>query len=236
MIDLVYKTLNTLLSKDNQGYVSPTEFNVLAHNVQSEIFREYFEDENRDKNKENRGLSNKGYSNLAFNERQRIDQFAATTNIPKDSDIFTLPDDLYFIEDDGVVTGSDETHAFRVIEEVEKSQINYLMRSSAKPTSLYPVYERFSNNIMVYPSTIENIQMRYLRTPKMPNWTYYTLPNGEPMFNSGDVSYQDFELHESEFSNITLRMLSHFGINLRERDVVQIAETLKDKMNYKDNA
>ena len=78
--------------------------------------------------------------------------------------------------------------------------------------------------------------MRYLRTPKMPNWTYITLPNGEPMFNSGDVSYQDFELHESEFSNITLRMLSHFGINLREQDVVQIAEVLKDKMNYKDNA
>jgi hypothetical protein len=31
-------------------------------------------------------------------------------------------------------------------------------------------------------------------------------------------------------------MLSSFGINLREGEVIQIAETLKDKMNLKDSA
>ena len=39
MIDLVYSTLLTILNKELNGYVSPVEFNLLANNVQYEIYR-----------------------------------------------------------------------------------------------------------------------------------------------------------------------------------------------------
>jgi hypothetical protein len=230
MIDIVYKTLLTIINKENQGYINPTEFNLLANNVQQEIFRGYFEDENRDKNKENSGSSNRGYSNLPFNQRQRIDQFAEIGNITKTGDYFNLPQDLYFIEDDGILSLSG-----KVIEEIERSQIGYLMQTEAAPTEQYPVYERYNNKIQIYPETLIEAKLRYLRTPKMPNWTYFSISDSEPMFNPANASFQDFELHESEFSNIVLKMLGFFGINLREAEVVQIAETLKDKMNIKDN-
>ena len=219
------------MNKENQGYISPTEFNLLANNVQNEIFRGYFTDINRDQNRENKGLTNHGYGNLDFNERQRIQQFAAITTVPINvaNSNFLLPEDLYFIEDDGVVTDTGI-----VIDEVERGRINYLNRSIAKPTALYPVYERYNDNIVVAPSSVTNVQVRYLRTPKIPNWSY-SLVGTEPMFNPADAAYQDFELHESEFSNIVLKMLSHFGLNLREQDVIQVAETLKDKMNLKEN-
>ena len=232
MIDLVYKTLLTIVNKENQGYVSPTELNILANNVQSEIFREYFSNENRDKNRANKGLTNKGYANLDFNERQRITQFAANTTIGISSaNNFILPADLYFIEDDGIISKTG-----KVIEEVERSQINYLNNSSSAPDATYPVYESYGDNVIVSPSSITEIQMRYLRTPKVPNWTYFSVSGSDPLFNPADTSFQDFELHESEFSNIVLRMLSYFSINLRESEVVQIAETLKDKMNIKENS
>lgn len=236
MIDTVYKTLLTILNKENQGYITPTEFNLMSNNVQQEIFRGYFEDENRDKNRENRGLTNKGYSNLSFNERQRIDQFAERQEIPITGTVFNLPENLYFIEDDGVMSSRASAITGKVIEEVERSQLGYLSQTEAAPTEQYPVYERYSNNIQVFPETITSISMRYVRTPSMPNWTYFTLPNNEPMFNPANPNYQDFELHESEFSNIVLKMLSYFSINLRESEVIQIAETLKDKMNIKDNS
>lgn len=234
MIDKVYQTLTTIINKEIQGYVAPTEFNLIANNVQLEIFREYFEDENRDKNRENRGLSNKGYSNLDYNQRQRIDQFAASgvaTDIG--NQFFTLPDDLYFIEDDGITTVKGDT----VIEEAERMELNYLINSSSRPTNLYPVYERFSDRIKVYPETITgDLPVRYLRKPKMPKWTFFVLPDGNPAYNPAATDFQDFELHESEFSNLVVRMLSYFGINLRESEVIQVAETLKDKNNQKDNA
>lgn len=236
MIDTIYKVLLTILSKDNNGYVTPTEFNLLAHNVQQEIFRGYFEDFNRDKNRENRGLTNRGYGNLAKNERERIQRFAVEpTAITKVSGSFPLPEDLYFIEDEGVITSQTEVYPNVVIDEVERGKINTLRKSLAKPTALYPVYERYSKSIVVSPDTISDIKLSYLRTPKFPNWTYFLLPNGQPMYNPADASFQDLELHDSEFSNVVIKMLSYFGITIREAEVVQAAELLKDKMNLKDN-
>lgn len=236
MIDTIYKTLLTIINKENQGYISPTEFNLLANNVQAEIFRSYFEDENHDKNRENRGLTNRGYSNLDFNQRQRITPFAAFQSVPcvltGQVRIATLPEDLYFIEDEGVSIAA----TGRVLDEVERSRIAKLLNTEAAPTEIYPAYESYGDTIHVYPNTIESVNVRYLREPKMPKWTYFTLPNGSEMYDPTNPSFQDFELHESEFSNIVLRMLSHFGLNLRESEVIQVAELLRDKMNQKDNA
>ena len=236
MIDLVYQTLLTIINKDNQGYVSPTEFNILANNVQNEIVRGYFEDINKNKNKENRGLTNKGYGNLDFNVRQRLQQFAVLpTALQVVTGTCTLPEDLYFIEDDGVTTGITQTHPNVVVEEVERGKINFMKGSLSKPTALYPVYERYASTLRVFPTTVNEVQVSYLRKPKFPNWTYFMLPNGQPAYNPADTSFQDFELHESEFSNVVLKLLVYFGINLRESDVVQIGELLKDKQNIKES-
>lgn len=235
MIDTIYKTLLTIINKENQGYVSPTEFNLLANNVQQEIFRSYFEEENLDKNKENRGLTNRGYSHLAFNQRQRITPFGKSLNlngtIAGSSTVFNTPSDSYFIEDNGISipkTG-------KLIEEVERSSIITLLNTEAAPTETYPVYEEVGDTLLVYPNSIDEVNVRYIRVPNEPKWTYFILSNGQEVYDPSNTSFQDFELHESEFSNIVLRMLSYFGINLREGEVMQIAELLKDKMNLKDN-
>ena len=235
-VDKVYKTLNTIINKENNGYVSPEEFNLIGNTVQLEIFRGYFEDENRDKNKENRGLTNKGYSNLDFNERQRIDQFAEEATLSPNGNFYDLPDDLYFMEDDGLYTVLGETQEPVVIEEVERFELGYLQASIASASETYPIYERFSDRVRVFPDSIsKEIFLRYIRTPKMPKWTAFTLSDGNPVYNPAAIDHQDFELHESEFPNLVVRILSYFGINLRESEVVQIAETLKDKNNVKDN-
>ena len=234
MINTVYEAVSSIVNKENNGYVSPEEFNLIANNEQSKIFRGYFEDENRDKTKNNKGYANKGYSNLPFNQRQRIDQFSKSSIVNKTGGVFLLPSDLYMLEDDGVRNSSNGS----VVEEVERSRINYLLRSESKPTEYYPIYERFSDSIRVLPSTIEIVEMKYLREPKAPKWTYrvVTLPNGEEkvMFDSTRGDYQDFELHPSEYYNLVVGILSGFGINLREPDIIQAAEIIKRNLRIRD--
>jgi len=240
MINDVFKVLDTILNKDNTGYLTPEEKNDIAHIVQEEIFRGYFEDHNKDQNKENRGLTNPSYSNLAFNERQRIAQFSEVVDInatPFITDplpivnysLFTLPDNLYLIEDDGITSDKD-----KIVEEVRRKDFGYMRNTIAKPSLTYPAYERYSNLLRVYPPELEKLTLRYLRTPNKPKWTF-TKVMGKELFDPTNASYQDFELHVSEYSNIILKMLSHLGINLRENDVIQIAEQLKNNMNLKDN-
>ena len=46
-IDNVYKTVLTILNKENRGYVTPREFNDYARQSQLEIFESYFSAANR---------------------------------------------------------------------------------------------------------------------------------------------------------------------------------------------
>lgn len=235
MINRIYLVIQTLINKDQNGYISPDEFNIIADNIQNRIQRGYFEDENRDKLKENRGLTNRGYANLAFNERQRIEQFAeiATLTYDAGTSSFTLPDNVYFLEDNGITTSNGT-----VIEEVQRSNIAYLNRSSlSAPNEVYPVYEKYSNRIVISPSTITSgVRCRYIRTANSPKWTFTVLSDGTPLFNPTANDFQDFELHESEFSNIVVMMLSELGLSIRESEVIQVAEALKNQQNIKDNS
>ncbi len=230
MIDQVYKTLQTIVNKEQDGYVSPEEFNDLSKQVQDNIFRSYFEDHNRDKNKENRGLTNESYGNLVHNQEERINQFSVTTTIAQAGGVYPLPSDLYFIEDYGIITSTN-----KVVDKLVKSKVGYLNNSISGPTDTYPVYERMPSNVTIYPNTITgDITIRYVRQPLDPKWTY-TEVAGDPLYNPSALDHQDFELHPSEFPNIVLEMLTYFGINLREGEVIQVAEQLKNTLMQKDN-
>lgn len=237
VIDNIYRTVQSIVSKEHAGFTSPEEFNHFAHLAQQEIFRNYFEDINRDEIKANRGLSNRGYGNLAQNERQRLEQFSEYTDltitepVDKPYAVTTLPEDLYYLDDRGMTTKNGD-----VIEEVSKHEISYLRRSISKFSLLYPIFTNTSGEIRIYPQGVQGpVSISYIREPKRPRWTYRTI-NGNPVFDPSSSSFQDIELHSSEFANLTVRILSYFGINLREADVVQVAEQLKNAIIQKDNA
>ena len=43
-IDTVYQRVLTLANKEQRGYITPQEFNLLANQAQMEIFEQYFYD------------------------------------------------------------------------------------------------------------------------------------------------------------------------------------------------
>ena len=43
-IDTVYQRVLTLANKEQRGYITPQEFNLLANHAQMEIFDQYFHD------------------------------------------------------------------------------------------------------------------------------------------------------------------------------------------------
>lgn len=228
MINTAYELLKTIVNKELRGNVTPTEYNLIAKQVQEEIFRNYFEDESRDKYKEKRGISNKGYGNLALNQRQRIDQFSKTATLTYSAPNFALPTDLYFIKDFGITAGG------TVVEEMEGHNLGFLGNSLAAPSTSFPIYEQEGNLITITPSTIvSGVSCKYVRKPLDPKWTYTVVSDVE-MYNPSANDFQDFELHTSEFSNIVMKMLSLFGINIRESEIVNYAELMKNKTEVRE--
>ena len=230
MIDTIYQIVKVIINKELRGNLTPDEFNKLAKQVQDEIFAEYFGDNNLQQNRFNRGLVNKNHANLTSQIRQKIDHFHEFAPLIYNGTTsrFDLPSDLYYIEDNGLYYNT------TVIEELTTADRGYFLNSNASPSTVFPMFTRFSTSVQVLPSGIvDNVNCSYLRVPKDPKWTYTSVGNVE-LFDNTLADFQDFELHVSELPNIVIMLCSYFGVNIREADVMQYAEMLKQKEEVKE--
>ena len=71
-VDKVYQRVLAILNKENRGYMTPQEYNLLANQAQLEIFEQYFYDLNQ---YNRRGEINNEYANIVKNIKEKIDLF-----------------------------------------------------------------------------------------------------------------------------------------------------------------
>ncbi len=221
MINDVRNTVLSIISKDNRGFITPFEFNLFAKQAQLEIFGQYVYNYSNAINKQNARMHGEGYTDIPKNMAEVIDTFSAFTSTTYNlsTSKFNFPPDYYFLEK-LIYNNSTE------IEKVSHRKILNLVNSNlTAPTTKYPVYTMDENGLLVYPTTItSNVTIQYLRYPKDPNWTYSTTPLGDPLFNPGAATYQDFELPLDDFANLVVKILEYSGISIREQDVVSAAK------------
>jgi hypothetical protein len=130
----------------------------------------------------------------------------------------------------------------RPIEKVSQSKITLLTNSNhTAPTVTYPAYvlsesESASTGeiVALYPITVAqpgSVVVQYVRYPRDPKWTYADVPSadGEPLFDSTQSDYQDFELPILSEHTLVLKILEYAGISIREENVVGIAAKLEDR-------
>ena len=78
MINEVRNTVMAVLNKDNNGYVTPEEFNLFARQAQLELFEEYFYDYSQSVVLMNNRRYNSGYSDIPKQTEEVIDMFSGT--------------------------------------------------------------------------------------------------------------------------------------------------------------
>ena len=97
----------------------------------------------------------------------------------------------------------------------------YLDSALLEPTKKYPIYCIYDNYLQFYPKDLMRVSFTYLRKPATPVWGY-TIVNGRPVYDpltSTDVDFPDENINE-----ITSRIVSLMGINIREPQVQQYAQ------------
>lgn len=78
MINSVRNAVLTILNKNNYGYISPGDFNLLAQNAQMEIYEEYFSSYNKAINAENLRTSGTEYANIVKPLAEALESFLVT--------------------------------------------------------------------------------------------------------------------------------------------------------------
>jgi hypothetical protein len=208
-----------LANSDIRGNVKPTEFRLAINDAVNEITEEYFYEVNRLLNRQNKGFINGGIENIPDRIREKILHFLVEDQLLVYAEpYFNLPNDLRYIDS---VFYNDKANVEFCKDNRNFRQLSY--SKDTKPTLNYPIGLQVGTKIKIGPSVInDKVTVSYLRNPKIANWSYVVV-DGSEIFNPSSPSFQDVDLHSSEFNNLVLKTLHRFGVNLKEEDLVRNA-------------
>jgi hypothetical protein len=212
-VDNVYQKVLVLANKEQRGYITPQEFNLLASQAQLDIFENYF----FDLEKALRAPANDTvYADKVDSLREKIEvhqKFNQSCSVTSNG-LYNLPGGTSTYKLSKVYsTGLKE------IQLVPQNELNhYLNNNLLKPTVERPVYVRTTvGSIQVYPTSYNAaLSCNYIEKPAEPNWAYVVV-NKKALFNN--TAKVDFDLHEGEENNLVIKILELAGVTIKNPDV-----------------
>ncbi len=223
-IDTVYQRVLAILNKENRGYVTPQEFNLFANQAQLEVFEQYFFDLNQYSRLPKNDTE---YSDLPKLINEKLSKFKKSASVSYMTDHFHLPSDLHKL---GTVIYNNTTP----VEQIDKKNLlEYQLSKLTAPTTNNPVYIQSIGNtsnhwgLIVYPTTINaNISITYVRKPNEVTWASQAVA-GNALYNASGST--DFELHNSEETNLVLKILLYAGVSIKDPNIAQLADAKETK-------
>ena len=210
-IDSVYQKVLVLSNKEQRGYITPQEFNLLATHAQDDIFEQYFYDLNQ-------------FRRLPGNDSKyadMVDILEEKISIFKQGPLSLTNGDVL----SGVYRLTDLNYNGKNLTEIRYEDYYKIQTPLLKPSTHRPVY--WIKNGAIYFEGIpsgEAVSAHYIRKPKSPNWTYQEVgTSGVPMYDDSKSDHQNFELHASEETDLVIKILGLFGITTKDTLLYQTA-------------
>jgi len=232
-INDVYQKVLALANKEQRGYITPQEFNLFADHAQKEIFEQYFYDLNQSMRLPG---NNAGHSDITTNLEEKIslfERYDKEVQVQGDhGDLKTSAlGDMYRLQ--VIRINYSGISGLQLAEEI---QLNELNKYGSSPLGGWskkrPVYTRYSTStgsptIKVYPypsSNSDSVYVSYIRKPSKPTWGY-EIVGDKALYNSDNSN--NFELHESEESELVYRILALAGLAIQKPELTQTAAALE---------
>jgi hypothetical protein len=223
-VDTVYQRVQSILNKENRGYLTPQEFNLFANQAQLEIFEQYFFDLNQ---YERLPKKDTEYSNLVKTINERTSKFKTSATLTFTTSYFEMPSNMHKL---GTVIYNSTTP----VEEIDqKNLLEYTLSPLTSPSTTNPVYIQNIKttssvwSVTVYPTSIQSlITATYIRKPVDASWTSQTVV-GNALYDSGNST--DFELHDSEEANLVIKILLYAGLSIMDPNITQTADNKETK-------
>lgn len=238
-VKTVYETLKDLINKDQNGFITPAVFNNFAQVAQINLYNRLL-DSMKDYKRQSRAsfLSGRDKSKLKQIEEDlsTLAKSQTLTRIPAIA-AFKKPDDysrLISISTAGTVLMDVSTRkTVDICHDQEK--LDRILNSAISAPKLDSPLAFISNNIEVYPTSVNKIKVRYYKVPEgrspangdripaSPKYAYYTAGGIADAYDS--TNSVDFELPEHYLSDLVYEIASLAGVNLRDNDIVSYSES-----------
>ena len=225
-VDTVYQRVLAVANKEQRGFITPLEFNLLANQAQMEIFEQYFYDLKQFGEQHGNDTVHADMLNIL---QEKIAEFevhnaAVTSGV-------TLPTNLYRISSVYHIASSIQYMADRL---TRKEFEEYRHSPLPMVTIQRPIYLLESGNIEVYtsmdggtPSNLtSDVYVNYIKQPDTVYWGYVIVPssqNGNEIPLNNPSTSTNFELHPSEETKLVYKILELAGFMIKAPDLAQAA-------------
>jgi hypothetical protein len=214
-IDTVYQRVLALANKEQRGYITPLEFNLLANQAQMDVFEQYF----YDRNQTARGPGNSThYSDVDSMLNEKISIFEVVATI-----VGVLPIDLYRLGSVVITAPSGVDVEAKYVD--WKDWVTLSQSPLLQPTDLRPVYTRNNAGIQVRGTDnaiIATSIINYVAIPNKVEWGYDVIGE-KALFNGSLVKTTHFQHHSSEETELVIKILELAGVIIEDPNVVQYA-------------
>ena len=216
-VDTVYQRVLAILNKEQRGYVTPQEFNLFANQAQMDIFEQYFYDINQFGRMHGNDTE---FSDMLNILNEKIDIFEVTAAMTYGAGAhWNPPADLYRI---GTLI-----HNSIEVERINKNEFLYINASPLlKPTNDRPIFVSSAAGYKVYGAAelTTGVTCNYIKRPATAVWGYTTV-NGAALYNS--TSSIDFPLHESEETELVVKILEFASLSIRDINLYQVSSQME---------
>ena len=227
-VDTVYQRVLALANKEQRGYITPQEFNLLANQAQMSIFESYFYAKNQRERIEPNRSKEVDETDIAELINNKLKPFSSIQAVAGGS---TLPTS---ISNSGVSYSIYQTgrifYNSQVCSKMSVNEADRILRSIRHYSSTLgqgPIYTDSYNSgqdILVYAggnmAVVSGVTAECFRKPKNVEWAYVVV-NEKALYNSNVAV--DFELHVSEEDTIVNKVLGLAGIIMNKPGLIQVA-------------
>ena len=219
-VDTVYQRVLAIANKEQRGYVTPQEFNLMANQVQLSIFESYFYDKNIRERTEPLKDPHTTETDISELMAKKLKPF---TTIQTVTGGHTFPTT---ISGDPVWQTGRIFYSGRVCRRVELNEIQRMATSQRHTGGIDPVYaDAFTNgqDIRVYsPQALvtSGVDCECITKPDPVSWGYVVV-NEQALYNSNTST--NFTLHDSEEDSLVFQILELAGVIINKPGLIQIA-------------
>mgnify|MGYP003636248965 FL=1 len=229
-VDTVYQRVLTIANKEQRGYITPQEFNLLANQAQMSIFESYFYSKNqraRTEDTRTNEVDETDISELIDAKLKPFSKFAAVASGHTFLTVNTINSVSRAVFQTGRVFLDND-----VCQKLSVNEINKTLRSqrhivtTANQLPIYCDSITDGQDIAVYAGSTSavtsGVTCEYFMVPRPVEWAYVVVGANKKALYNDNVSV-DFELHISEGDTIVYKILELAGIVLNKMGLAQTA-------------
>ena len=171
-VNTVYKSVLSILNKEQRGYLTPDEFNKLAKMAQLNLLEVAFAEYNKYLSMDTLGRINAGYADLPTKTKEKINIFIKTKTLSTSGNDHLLPTDMYKLIELNTLNNTVS------LEEIDRNELSYILSSPlTKPSKDFPVYYQSKTDlglttIVTSPTITDTLKADYIRVPLAPRFGY----------------------------------------------------------------